>query len=152
MEASSAINLPAAIDFSTIVPGERIEIAAVTTFGVVVGVSVLVYRLDDRLLFANAQYVRARILEALDGATTRTRWLVFDAEGVPSIDATGTEMLELLLDQLATMHIDLAVARAKGPLLDALESAGLSERIDASNFFPNVEAAVAACALRIVSG
>lgn len=114
--------------------------------------AVLVYRLDDRLFFANAQYVRARILEALDGATTRTRWLVFDAEGVPSIDATGTEMLELLLDQLATMHIDLAIARAKGPLLAAFDSAGLTGRIGAPNFYPNVEAAVAACAQQIEPG
>jgi len=51
---------------------------------------VMVYRLDDRLFFANAQHVRARILEALDGATTDTEWLVLDAEGVPSVDSTGT--------------------------------------------------------------
>lgn len=107
---------------------------------------VVAYRLDDRLFFANATYVRARILEAIDGATTRTRWLVFDAEGVPTIDATGTEMLEQLIDQLATMDIELAVARAKGPLLDALDATGLTDRIGAANLFPNIEAAVAACA------
>jgi MFS superfamily sulfate permease-like transporter len=109
---------------------------------------VVAYRLDDRLFFANAAYVRARILEAIDGATTRTRWLVFDAEGVATIDSTGTEMLEQLCDQLATMGIELAVARAKGPLLDALDAAGLTERIGAANLYSNIEAAVAACAQR----
>ena len=43
---------------------------------------VVVYRLDDRLLFANAEYVKGRIHEAIAGAKTPTRWLVFDAEGV----------------------------------------------------------------------
>jgi high affinity sulfate transporter 1 len=110
--------------------------------------AVVVYRLDDRLFFANAAYVRARILEALNGATTRTRWLVFDAEGVSIVDSTGTEMLEQLIDQLATMGIELAVARAKQPLLDALEAAGLTDRIGAANLYPNVEAAVLSCAQR----
>jgi high affinity sulfate transporter 1 len=108
--------------------------------------AVVVYRLDDRLFFANAAYVRARILEALIGATTRTRWLVFDAEGVSTVDSTGTEMLEQLIDQLATMGTELAVARAKGPLLEALEAAGLTDRIGATNLYPNIEAAVVACA------
>lgn len=37
-------------------------------------------------------------------------------------------------------------ARAKGPLLEALETAGLTDRIGATNFYPNIEAAVVACA------
>lgn len=109
---------------------------------------VVAYRLDDRLFFANAAYVRARMLEALDGATTKTRWFVFDAEGVPTIDATGTEMLEQFIDQLASMAVGMAVARAKGPLLDAFSSAGLTNRIGDENLYPNIEAAVAACAAR----
>jgi MFS superfamily sulfate permease-like transporter len=71
---------------------------------------------------------------------------VFDAEGVSTVDSTGTEMLEQLIDQLATMGIELAVARARGPLLEALETAGLIDRIGAMNLCPNIEAAVVACA------
>jgi MFS superfamily sulfate permease-like transporter len=110
---------------------------------------VLVYRLDDRLFFANAPYVRARILEALDGATTQTRWLVVDAEGIPTVDSTATEMLEQLIDQVAAMDIKLAVARAKGPLLNAFDAARLTERIGAGNFYPNVETAVHECAAKL---
>jgi sulfate permease, SulP family len=106
---------------------------------------VMVYRLDDRLFFANTQYVRGRILEALDAATTRTRWIVFDAEGIPSIDSTATEMLEQLLEQLDTKDIHVAVARAKQPLLDAFDASGLTDRIGRSHFYPNVEAAVRGC-------
>ena len=111
--------------------------------------AVLVYRLDDRLFFANANYVRGRILEALDGATTQTHWLVLDAEGIPSVDSTGTGMLEQLLEQLAAKDIQMAVARAKEPLLDALTASGLTDRIGDSNIYPNVEAAVHACGQRI---
>ena len=41
---------------------------------------VVVYRLDDRLFFANAGYVKGRVLEAVRGAPTATRSVVFDAE------------------------------------------------------------------------
>jgi len=105
----------------------------------------MVYRLDDRLFFANTQYVRGRILEALDGATTRTAWIVFDAEGIASIDSTATQMLEELLEQLEAKGTHLAVARAKQPLLDAFDSAGLTTRIGEGHFYPNVEVAVHAC-------
>ena len=42
---------------------------------------VVVYRLDDRLFFANASYVKARIREAVRGAPL-TAELVLDAEGI----------------------------------------------------------------------
>jgi sulfate permease, SulP family len=113
---------------------------------------VMVYRLDDRLFFANTQYVRGRILEALDGATTRTVWIVFDAEGIASIDSTATQMLEELLEQLEAKGTHLAVARAKQPLLDTFDSAGLTTRIGEEHFYPNVEAAVHACESLMGSG
>ena len=54
---------------------------------------VVVYRLDDRLFFANARYVKGRVREAIRAAPTETSWLVFDAEAVNHIDATGIEAL-----------------------------------------------------------
>ena len=39
-----------------------------------------------------------------------------------------------------------APPRAKGPLLEAVETAGLTDRIGAMNLYPNIEAAVVACA------
>lgn len=111
--------------------------------------SVVVHRLDDRHFFAETAYVRgAEPRSPRRRATTRTRWLVFDDEGVPTIDSTGTEMLEQLIDQLTTMDIELTAARANGPLLDALEAAGLTERVGAANLYPSIEAAVAGCAAR----
>jgi sulfate permease, SulP family len=49
---------------------------------------VLVYRLDDRLFFANAGYVTGRIREAVSGSPTPVRWLVFDAEALAHVDST----------------------------------------------------------------
>ena len=54
---------------------------------------VVVYRLDDRLFFANARYVKGRVREAIRAAPTETSWLVFDAEAVNHVDSTGIEAL-----------------------------------------------------------
>src|SRR5512143_102882 len=62
---------------------------------------VVVYRLDDRLFFANARYVQGRVLEAVRGAPVPARWIIFDAEGVTDIDATGLGALAELKAALA---------------------------------------------------
>jgi sulfate permease, SulP family len=101
---------------------------------------VVVYRLDDRLFFANAGYVKGRVLEAVRGAPTTTRWLVFDAEAVTHVDATGLAALEDLVGALRKEGIELSVARAKTPLIARLAEADLS----GISFHPTVRAAVEA--------
>jgi SulP family sulfate permease len=104
----------------------------------------VVYRLDDRLFFANAGYVRARIHEAIDGAPTPTHDVVFDAEGVSTIDASGLETLGALIDELADLDITFRLARARHHILGLLEDAGLLVRIGEPNVHPTIRAAARA--------
>jgi sulfate permease, SulP family len=106
---------------------------------------VVVYRLDDRLFFANASYFKSRVREAINGAPTVTTWLVLDAESIVAIDASGVEALEQLMTSLAQSGITLVVARIKGPLQARFDATGLTARIGADHFHPTVRAAVAAC-------
>jgi MFS superfamily sulfate permease-like transporter len=76
---------------------------------------VLVYRLDDRLFFANAGYVKGRIREALHGAPTPVRWLVFDAEALSHVDATGVDALTSPVASLREDQITFVFARLKAP-------------------------------------
>jgi SulP family sulfate permease len=107
---------------------------------------VVVYRLDDRLFFANAAYVTARVHEAIAGAPTPTRCLVFDAESVISVDSTGLEALHDLADDLRRHDITLVVARMRGRIDQQLQTAGVKRAIGPENFYATVRAAVAACA------
>jgi SulP family sulfate permease len=105
-----------------------------------------VYRLDDRLFFANAAYVAGRVREAIAGAPTPTRFVVFDAESVTSIDSTGLEMVHDLAKELQRHDIILVVARMRGWIEQQLETAGVQHVIGRENFYATVRAAVAACA------
>jgi MFS superfamily sulfate permease-like transporter len=106
---------------------------------------VMVYRLDDRLFYANANYVHGRILEAISGSPTNTRWLVFDVEGISDLDSTAVEMIEQLIEQLTAQSVSMAIARAKGPLQTTFDTSGLTALIGDANFYPNVEEAVRSC-------
>lgn len=105
---------------------------------------VVVYRLDDRLFFANAGYVKGRIREAINAAPPPVTHLVFDAEGLSGVDSAGLLALEELTGELRDGGIELSVARLKHPLRERLEEAGLTEHIGPERFHPTVRAAVAA--------
>ena len=107
---------------------------------------VVVYRLDDRLFFANANYVRGRIQEAIVAAPTETRWLVFDAESVTHVDSTGMEALADLAEELRRAGITLVVARLRHRMRDEFELAGVTAAIGADRFYQSVERAVEAYA------
>jgi MFS superfamily sulfate permease-like transporter len=105
---------------------------------------VLVYRLDDRLFFANANYVRGRIREAVAGARDPVRWLVFDAEALSHIDATGVSMLIELIGSLREESITFVFARLHSPARDTLKEPGVLDLVGEDHLYPTVHAAVQA--------
>ncbi|HEY5784079.1 MAG TPA: STAS domain-containing protein, partial [Microlunatus sp.] len=104
---------------------------------------VLVYRLDDRLFFANVNYVQSRLREAIAGAPTPVHWLIFDAEGLSHVDATGVDFLTDLIESLRKEDITFVFARLKSPLVEHLTETGILELIGEEHVYPTVHAAVA---------
>jgi high affinity sulfate transporter 1 len=105
---------------------------------------VVVYRLDDRLFFANARYFKGRVREAIRAAPSQSSWLVFDAEAVTHVDSTGIEALKELVEDLRGEGITLVVARLRTRMETDFDLAGLTETVGAEHFYPSVRAAVAA--------
>ena len=89
---------------------------------------IVIYRLDDRLFFANAGYVKGRVREAIRAAPTETSWLVFDAEAVSHVDSTGIEALGELARELRDEQVTLVVARLRSRLLLTSSWPGRSRR------------------------
>jgi high affinity sulfate transporter 1 len=107
---------------------------------------VVVYRLDDRLFFANARYFTARVREAIRAAPGPVRWLVLDADAITHADATGLDALLDVTKDLRRDEITLVIARLRTRMEEQLEDAGVLEAIGRSHLYPTVRAAVDACA------
>ncbi len=105
---------------------------------------VVVYRLDDRLFFANARYFKGRVREAVRGVSGPVSWVVFDAESVTHADSTGLEALDDLTKDLRSDGITLVVAGLRTRMQEQLDLAGVTETIGRERFFPSVSAAVEA--------
>ncbi len=106
---------------------------------------VVVYRIGDRVFFANAGYVKGRALEAVRGAPTRARWLVIDAEGVSHIDVAGGRAIAELVTTLADERVTVVLARVHETLQDRLDELGVTDVVGAEHIHPTVRRAVAAC-------
>jgi high affinity sulfate transporter 1 len=109
---------------------------------------VVVYRLDDRLFFANARYFKGRVREAIRAAPDPVRWLVLDAEAITHADATGLDALLDLTNDLRRDEITLVLARLRTRMEEQLETAGVLDAIGREHLYPTVRAAVRACAGR----
>ena len=109
---------------------------------------VVVYRLDDRLFFANQSYVKGRVREAVRGAPSDAHSLVLDAEGLTDVDSAGLDAIADLATGLGGEGIVLHVARMKAPVYERLEDADVADVIGPERFHPTVRAAVRAAASR----
>ncbi|MFC6239080.1 SulP family inorganic anion transporter [Longivirga aurantiaca] len=105
---------------------------------------VVVYRLDDRLFFANSRYFAGRVREAVDGAPHEVRAVVLDAEAVVSLDASGAEGLRKMIEQLRDKGIQFVIARSRRAFDQHLEALGLTDLLPDTSRFPTVRAAVLA--------
>jgi MFS superfamily sulfate permease-like transporter len=105
---------------------------------------VVVYRLDDRLFFANTRYFIARVEQAVQGAPGAVAVLVFDAEAVSHIDAAAAAALRSVIGQLAARDIRFVVARPRAVVREQLDRHGLADVLPAEHRFATVRAAVLA--------
>ncbi len=110
---------------------------------------IVIYRLDDRIFFANSQRVNGRIWSAISGAPKPVHWLVFDAAGVPDTDSAAQAALLDLKRGLDSAGIGLVFATMRETLRLDLAEAQVLDQIGEDNLFETVEAAVIACLQRM---
>jgi len=103
---------------------------------------IVVMRFDAPLYFANADYFKTKVQELVDAKQTKAKRLVLNFDAVNDIDSTALHMLEELWKDLKSQGIEIRFSGIIGPVRDAMQSSGLTERIGAANFFIRVDEAV----------
>jgi high affinity sulfate transporter 1 len=102
----------------------------------------VLFRWDAPLFFANAEFFKERVLDAVAKSPTPVRWLVVAAEPVTSVDVTAGDTLAELDEALHAMGIELCFAELKDPVKDKLKKFGLLAQLGEDSFFPTIGAAV----------
>lgn len=102
----------------------------------------ILFRWDAPLFFANAEFFRERVLDAIATSPTPVRWLVVAAEPVTSVDVTACDVVAELDQTLHAQGIELCFAELKDPVKDKLKRFGLFAQLGEPYFFPTIGAAV----------
>jgi high affinity sulfate transporter 1 len=106
---------------------------------------VVVYRIQERIFFANAHFFKRRVWAAVDGAPRPVHHLVLDATMISGIDASAVGAIREVQAGLASRNITFEVARATDELRKDFDEAGLTEVIGPEHFHSTVAAAVESC-------
>ena len=104
----------------------------------------LVYRYDAPLFFANAEDFRKRAMAAVDENPDPVRWFVLNAEANVEVDLTALDAVDQLRQDLNRRGIVFAMARVTWHLREALDAAGLLDKIGADHIYATLPTAVEA--------
>ena len=85
----------------------------------------VLFRWDAPLFFANAEFFKERVLDAVAKSPTPVRWLVVAAEPVTSVDVTAGDTVAELDETLHAQGIEFCFAELKDPVKDKLKRFGL---------------------------
>jgi high affinity sulfate transporter 1 len=102
----------------------------------------VLFRWDAPLFFANAEFFRERVLDAVAKSPTPVRWLVVAAEPVTSVDVSAGDTVAELDEALHAQGIEFCFAELKDPVKDKLKRFGLFSQLGEQYFFPTIGAAV----------
>ena len=102
----------------------------------------VLFRWDAPLFFANAEFFKERVLDAVAKSPTPVRWLVVAAEPVTSVDVSAGDTVAELDQALHAQGIEFCFAELKDPVKDKLKRFGLFSQLGESCFFPTIGAAV----------
>ncbi|GAY14776.1 SulP family inorganic anion transporter [Mycobacterium sp. shizuoka-1] len=104
----------------------------------------LIYRYDAPLFFANAENFRTRALAAVDDNPDPVEWFVVNAEANVEVDLTALDVLDQLRMELNRRGIEFGMARVTWHLREALQAAGLLDKIGEDHIFMTLPTAVEA--------
>ncbi|MHC2580515.1 high affinity sulfate transporter 1 [Bradyrhizobium diazoefficiens] len=102
----------------------------------------VLFRWDAPLFFANAEFFKERVLDAVAKSPTPVRWLVVAAEPVTSVDVSAGDTIAELDETLHAQGIEFCFAELKDPVKDKLKRFGLFSQLGEQYFFPTIGAAV----------
>jgi sulfate permease, SulP family len=89
----------------------------------------LIIRPDAPLYFGNCQHLRESITQLSAAMSHPLRAVIIDASAISDLDASGEQMLRVLIEDLARADARLYLAAVRGPVLDVIRRAHLDDAL-----------------------
>lgn len=106
--------------------------------------SLLIFRFDSALFFANKDYFKQQLLSRIKKRNKgELKAVIIDASAINNIDSTALMMLQQIMLQLQESHIQLLFTDVIGPVRDAMIKAKLDETVSGYCLFSHIEEAIA---------
>jgi SulP family sulfate permease len=106
--------------------------------------SVLIFRYDDDLYFANSDYFYDKVLEEIENRP-EIKTLIIDFSSISHIDSTGFDTLKLLSRNLSAEKIEWKISGLKGPVRDLFAKYGYLDIIAENQCYMSIDLAVESC-------
>lgn len=103
---------------------------------------ILIVRVDAQLYFANATYIRDKILHFVKVSDYPVYKVVLDMSSVNEVDSSSVVSLIQLNDMLNSRGIELLFAQTKMAVRDVMRKGGTFEKVDHTKFFMQLHDAV----------
>ena len=98
-------------------------------------------RFDGPLFFANASYLEDQIMDLM--LTKKDlKHIVIVSNGINDIDASGEEVLSLLIDRIRSAGIDISLTGVNESVMKVLKRTHFPEKIGEDHIFPTMEKAI----------
>jgi len=110
-------------------------------------VHIAVVRYNNSLFFANVSYLEDKILEII-ASMPELRHVHIVGNGINELDASGEEVLSLMVSRLREAGLGLTISGLNHSVLDVLHRTHLYEKIGENNFYGNVDLAVRSIFIR----
>ncbi|MGD8251564.1 MAG: SulP family inorganic anion transporter, partial [Desulfobacterales bacterium] len=103
---------------------------------------IAVIRFDGPLFFANSSYLEDQITDRMQ-AKPQLRHILIVSNGINDIDASGEEILSLLVDRVRSAGLDLSFSGVNESVMKVLKRTYLIAKIGEDHIFPTMEKAIA---------
>ncbi|MBL7195126.1 MAG: SulP family inorganic anion transporter [Desulfobacterales bacterium] len=100
-------------------------------------------RFDGPLFFANSSYLEDQITERMM-KKKELKHIVIVADGMSDIDASGEEVLSLIVDRVRSAGIDISFSGVNESVMAVFKRTHLLEKIGPDHIYPNKEDAIGA--------
>jgi SulP family sulfate permease len=102
---------------------------------------IAVIRFDGPLFFANSSYLEDQITDRMQ-AKPKLKHILIVANGINDMDASGEEILSLLVDRVRSAGVDMSFCGVNESVMKVLKRTYLIAKIGEDHLFPTLEKAI----------